>query len=60
MPARAPVQKEKRSAKIPLNNPNNQPIPKLSLASPRPIQLPRDTSHINAKNPKKIKPVIKS
>ena len=45
----APSQKANITAEIPEMKPSNAPIPKTSLASPKPIHLPPDTSQSRAK-----------
>lgn len=45
----APSQKDNKTAEIPATGPNNQPAPRASLASPKPIQRPFDINHSEAK-----------
>ena len=51
----APSQNANITADIPEINPSIAPIPNTSLASPKPIHLPEDTSHIRAKGTNKTK-----
>src|SRR3989344_2800982 len=44
-----PIQKESRTAAYPEARPSRKPAPSMSLASPKPIHLPRETSQIRAK-----------
>ena len=52
----APDQKATTTPESKLENPSNQPNPKASLASPRPIQVPLEISHKNAKGSAKNTP----
>lgn len=55
-PKRAPPQKAIRRAERAMGNPKSQPRPRMSLASPRPIHLPRDMSQSKAKGAASIMP----
>lgn len=44
----APIQNESVSIASPASGPSIHPRPRISFASPRPMSLPRDTSHSNA------------
>ena len=48
-PIKAPDQKATTAPESNLDNPSNQPNPKANFASPRPIQVPLETSHKKAK-----------
>src|SRR3989344_2897175 len=48
-PIIAPDQKATTAPESNLDNPSNQPNPKANFASPRPIQVPLETSHKKAK-----------
>lgn len=52
----APIQNESVSMARVCIGPSIQPIPKISFASPRPIHLPRDTSHKRANGKAKSGP----
>lgn len=56
----APIQNDKTIAKIPPEKPKSQPTPRASLASPKPIHFPEETSHKKAKKENRIGPDNKS
>ncbi len=49
MPKTAPIQKAKTIPDKASDVPRSHPKPRASLASPKPIQVPEETSHIKAK-----------
>ena len=51
IPTRAPNKKAKNKETNILGKPKNRPMRKPSLASPKPIHLPRDINQIRKKNP---------
>ena len=58
-PTTAPIQKAMTIAENPSAAPSRKPTEAPSFASPKPIALPRDKSHIAAKNIKIIIPANK-